>query len=96
MILHILTYCFPILDAIYEEYYSDQFDPSLYELTRLGDPCDQAGIDRDRKLLLQQLTVVSKKVFKLILDRQTDCTAQLDHIISVQVIHLFDWIDEFI
>jgi hypothetical protein len=38
--------------------------------------------------LLKQLTVVSKKVFKLILDGQSDYDAQLDHILSVQVINI--------
>ena len=45
----------------------------------------QASIDRERKLLLKQLTVVSKKVFKLILDGQSDYDEQLNHILSVQV-----------
>ena len=73
------------LDTIHKEYFSENFDPSAYELTRLAEPCDQASIDLERKHLLKQLTVVSKKVFKLILDGQSDYTAQLDHIISVQV-----------
>ena len=46
----------------------------------------QSSIDRDRKLLLEQLTVVSKKVFKLILERQSNCSVQLEHIIAVQVV----------
>ena len=45
----------------------------------------QACIDRDRKLLLQQLTVVSKRVFRLILERQTSCSMELEQIVAVQV-----------
>jgi hypothetical protein len=45
----------------------------------------QATIDRDRKLLLQQLTVVSKRVFRLILERQTSCSLELEQIVAVQV-----------
>jgi hypothetical protein len=45
----------------------------------------QASIDRERKELLEQLTVVSKRVFRLILERQTSCTMQLQQIVAVQV-----------
>ena len=74
-----------VLDVIYHEYFSDEFDASLYELEKLPERFDQSTIDKDRKFLLQQLTVVSKKVFKLILERQNNCAAQLEHIVSVQV-----------
>jgi hypothetical protein len=47
----------------------------------------QASIDRERKELLEQLTVVSKRVFRLILERQTSCTMQLQQIVAVQVRH---------
>jgi len=72
------------LGEIQPEYFDDEFDPSLYELSKLPLKFDQVSIDRDRKLLLQQLTVVSKKVFKLILERQNNCAVQLEHIVSVQ------------
>ncbi len=48
----------------------------------------QASIDRERKELLEQLTVVSKRVFRLILERQTSCTMQLQQIVAVQVRHV--------
>ena len=73
------------LDHIYAEYFIESFDPSNYELTKLGERFDQLSVDKDRKFLLQQLTVVSKKVFKLILERQNNCAVQLEHIVSVQV-----------
>ena len=82
---HRFNYDLLYLETIHKEYFSEEFDPSAFELTRLAEPSDQASIDLERKLLLKQLTVVSKKVFKLILDGQSDYTAQLDHIISVQV-----------
>ncbi len=51
-------------------------------------PIRQASIDRERKELLEQLTVVSKRVFRLILERQTSCTMQLQQIVAVQVRHV--------
>ncbi len=58
--------------------------PSIYP----PPPLRQASIDRERKELLEQLTVVSKRVFRLILERQTSCTMQLQQIVAVQVRHV--------
>ena len=41
-------------------------------------------IDQSRKELMGQLTTVSRRVFSLILERQSDCSSQLEHIVEVQ------------
>ena len=37
-----------LLDTIDPDYFSEEFDPSLFELNKLADRFDQASIDRDR------------------------------------------------
>ena len=39
---------------------------------------------QSRKELLVQLTTVSRRVFSLILERQSNCSSQQEHIVKVQ------------
>jgi len=74
-----------VLATLCEEYYNEEWDPSSYCLEQLGDKVGELDtIDQSRKELLVQLTTVSRRVFSLILERQSDCSSQLEHIVKVQ------------
>lgn len=71
------------LDVLDNQYYDPEFDPSHHELVRLPETVDQQGIDAERKLLLRQLTVVSKRVFNMILESQVSCNKEMGRILAV-------------
>jgi len=74
-----------VLATLCDEYYNEEWDPSTYCLQQLGDKVGELEtIDQSRKELMGQLTTVSRRVFSLILERQTDCSSQLEHIVKVQ------------
>jgi len=74
-----------VLATMCEEYYNEEWDPSSYCLEQLGNKVgDLDTIDQSRKELLVQLTTVSRRVFSLILERQGDCSDQMEHIVQVQ------------
>ena len=54
-------------------------------LEQLGDKVGELDTnDQSRKELLVQLTTVSRRVFSLILERQSNCSSQLVPIVKVQ------------
>ena len=55
-----------------------QWDPSSYCMEQLDTNV------QSRKELLVQLTTVSRRVFSLILERQSNCSSQQEHIVKVQ------------
>ena len=55
-----------------------EWDPSSYCMEQLDTN------DQSRKELLVQLTTVSRRVFSLILERQSNCSSQLEPIVKVQ------------
>ena len=55
-----------------------QWDPSSYCMEQLDTNV------QSRKELLVQLTTVSRRVFSLILERQSSCSSQQEHIVKVQ------------
>jgi len=74
-----------VLATLCDEYYNEEWDPSTYCLEQLGDKVGELDtIDQSRKELMGQLTTVSRRVFSLILERQSDCSNQLEHIVKVQ------------
>ena len=74
-----------VLEGLEEEYYQEDWDSSTFWINKLGeDVNDLATIDASRKDLMKQLTTVSRRVFSLILSKQSDCTKQLDHIVKVE------------
>jgi len=74
-----------VLASLCKEYYNDEWDPSTYCLEQLGEKVGELEtIDQSRKELMGQLTTVSRRVFSLILERQGDCSSQLQHIVTVQ------------
>jgi len=74
-----------VLASLNEKYFNEDWDPSSYCLEQLGDKVGELDtIDQSRKELMGQLTTVSRRVFSLILERQSDCSSQLEHIVEVQ------------
>ena len=74
-----------VLAELQPEYYHEDWDSSSYWINKLGDKVnDLETIDAARKDLMKQLTTVSRRVFSLILAKQTDYTRQLDHIVKVE------------
>ena len=74
-----------VLNSLDQDYYKQDWDSSTHWLTLLGDDAkDLDTIDKARKDLIKQLTTVSRRVFSLILSKQTDCARQLDHIVRVE------------
>ena len=74
-----------VLSSLDQDYYKQDWDSSTHWLTLLGDDAkDLDTIDKARKDLIKQLTTVSRRVFSLILSKQTDCARQLDHIVRVE------------
>lgn len=67
-----------ILKSIEEVYYSDEaFDASEFILQKLPDVLDLNEIHADRQHLRRQLGVVSKKVFDLIVEKQSSYMREL-------------------
>ncbi|CAL8147667.1 unnamed protein product [Orchesella dallaii] len=62
----------------------DQFDPSLYELEQLPDVLDREYIQSARQRVLKELTVVSKKVFQLILEKQCSYTGEIQRVREIE------------
>ena len=74
-----------VLNSLDQDYYKQDWDSSTHWLTLLGDDAkDLDTIDKARKDLIKQLTTVSRRVFSLILSKQTDCARQQDHIVRVE------------
>ena len=74
-----------VLEGLDQVYYSEESDPSLHSLVLLGDRLGDLGtIDSSRKERLNELTTVSRRVFGLILEKQGDCSAQLEDMVEVQ------------
>ncbi|CAG7731237.1 unnamed protein product, partial [Allacma fusca] len=63
---------------------SDGFDPSLFELQKLPDPISKDYIQENRQRILKELTVVSKKVFQLILEKQSSYTGEIQRIRTIE------------
>ena len=74
-----------VLALLDDKYYEEDWDSSTFWLESLGeDVSNIETIDGARKDLMKQLTMVSRRVFSLILSKQNDCNSQLDNIFQVE------------
>ncbi|XP_063219060.1 syndetin [Bacillus rossius redtenbacheri] len=74
-----------VLESIEEIYFSiSNFDPVEYELKKLPEVLDCSLIENQRKVLQQQLEVVSNKVLQLILQKQVVCNEEFERVLEIQ------------
>lgn len=75
-----------ILELIDDIYFKtdSNFDPSRYELEKLPTILRSKEIEKCYKKLMQQHELVSKKVFQLILQKQSACEMESDKILLLQ------------
>lgn len=74
-----------ILESIEAAYFSldESYDISRFELGKLPETLECDQIQRDFNTLKQQHQVVSKKVLQLILEHQTSCNDEFQHVLEV-------------
>ncbi|XP_065583263.1 syndetin-like isoform X2 [Artemia franciscana] len=73
-----------VLLSIDERFYDESFNASLHELKELGDVRLKELIQVEKQKLLNQLTVISKKVFSVVLERQADYNQEFNRILELQ------------
>ena len=74
-----------VVAGLEEEYYQEDWDSSTHWIHKLGEQLsDLDTIDTARRDLMKQLTLVSRRVFSLILVKQADCGQQLEHVVRVE------------
>ncbi|GAB6031035.1 hypothetical protein CHUAL_007851 [Chamberlinius hualienensis] len=74
-----------LLKSIESVYYNDEiFDAREYILSGLPDELNRDKIEADRRLLAKQLAVVSERVSRSILQKQTACVRELQTVYELQ------------
>lgn len=73
-----------LLESIDPSYYNDDFDGSLFELRRLPENSQPELVNINRQVLEKQLAVVTKKVYDLILGKQSEYSAEIVHVVELQ------------
>ncbi|OXA57412.1 syndetin [Folsomia candida] len=73
-----------ILKTIIPSLFATEVDPSLYELEKLPDPLDREYIQLARQRVLKELTVVSKKVFQLVLEKQSCYSGEIQRVREIE------------
>ncbi len=69
-----------VLKGIEETYFDENFDSTPHELAKFPNHFDQAAVDIQRQRLLRQLKVVTKKAFTQILEKRSDCNAEMENV----------------
>ncbi len=67
-----------------ERYCSHHCQPNAALVQLLPETLDQHVIHGDRQRLLSQLTVVAKRAFSGILDKQSACLKEMDRVVEVR------------
>lgn len=73
-----------LLESIDPSYYNENFDGSLFELRRLPENSQPELVNINRQVLEKQLAVVTKKVYDLILGKQSEYSAEIVHVVELQ------------
>ena len=61
-----------LLKCLEDQYYNEDFDPIPHELAKFPENFDQAAVDVQRKRLLRQLKVVTKRAYAQILEKRPE------------------------
>ena len=73
-----------LLKCLEDQYYNEEFDPVPHELAKFPENFDQASVDVQRKRLLRQLKVVTKRAYAQILEKRPEYNQEFVKVGEVQ------------